>query len=795
MGSDSSIRSLGVIHEAIAVPASGGTIAPAHLALSDAWFRQLADATPGMNWAVGADRADTHYNRRWLEFTGRTLDEEIRDGWPNGVHPEDRDRAIREWHEAFAARRPIRAQYRLRRHDGVYRWLLDTGEPFFNSQGEFLGFAGTCIDITDMVSTRQALEVSLAQYEQLVNTLDCVVWEACPTSFRFRFVSPQAERITGYPVSEWLEPNFWMDHVHPDDREAAAAFCKDSTASFRDHQFEYRFRTADGRHIWLRDFVTVVMDGREIRALRGILVDVTEQKRAEEELRRREREFRSLAENLPDVIERVDACHRHLFASRNIERYCGIPAERFLGKTLADLNLPARLVELKCREIEAAHRSGRPRTFEYWHDAPEGSTCFEIRVVPEPGPPGSEPTALIISRDVTAQRRLLDALRNSEERFRQICETINEVFYMVELNPPRVVALSPSFESATGVSCADVLADSSAWLKAVHPEDRPRVIEAWRACQSTGHFNMEYRVLRPDGDIRWFHDRAFPVVFDGGGLKRYAGVAEDVTEKKHAEQARRYYEQQAATMRKMDALGSLAGTVAHEFNNFLSVIQGNAGRLLGTMEDGPGTAWMKEGVEQILAAAGRASRLTRQLSRMARRQPDSIAVVDAHQVVRDVMSLLRHALGDDIEILLGESSETLLVRVDRARLEQAIINLVLNARDAMPHGGELRLDVSADEFLTTADQVVRSPCAGPMVLIAVRDTGIGVDPANRDRLFEPFFTTKGEAGTGLGLSFVADFARDHGGCVRAVSTPGGGSCFRICLPRVFDGRDANAVST
>lgn len=660
--------STSAIHESGALHVSGMPVPQTRPTsqLGDAWYRQLADATPGMNWAVGFDRTFTWYNRRWLEFTGRTLEEEVRGGWPNGVHPDDKASVLATWESSFAARRPFQVQYRLRRRDGEYRWLLDCGAPIDDESGQFLGFAGTCVDVTEFLYTQDALEASAAQYEHLVNSLDCIVWESCPVTSRLNFVSPQARRITGYDVGEWLRPGFWGAHIHPDDRERAVSFCRDEVALGRDHQFEYRFRAADGTYLWLRDYTTLVREGGELVALRGILVDITEQKRAEEQ----------------------------------------------------------------------------------W--------------------------------------------RESEERFRQIYETINEIFYMVELDPHRLVCVSPSFEKITGVPCADLFAEPSSWTRAVHPEDRPRVIDAWKTCLITRKFDMEYRIIRPDGTIRWFHDRTLPI--EGGRLRRYAGVATDITDRKQAEQAKRFLEAQAHTVRKLDALSSLADSVAHEFNNYLSVIRGSAGRLLHTLEDARPTAWIRDGIEQIVAASERATRLTRQLSRMAQRRPEAVAVVDAHQAVRDVMLLIRHALRSDIQIRWNEFPGPLFVRVDRARLEQAIINLVLNARDAMPDGGELSLDVSEGDDLAAPNQVVQGPCAGPMVLIAVRDTGIGVDPAHMNRLFEPFFTTKGEAGTGLGLSFVADFARDHGGCVRAESTPGHGSCFFICLPRIPEDQETNPAT-
>ena len=252
---------------------------------SEGRFRRMADAAPVMVWMSGPDKLCTYFSKSWLDFTGRPLDRELGDGWSAGVHPDDLQRCLDTYARAFDARQGFRMEYRLRRADGEYRWVLDAGEPRFEPDGTFEGYIGSCIDITDQKRVEEELRESEARLRVLLESTHAVPWVADAETWRFTYVGRQAERLLGYPPTAWYAPDFWTDHIHPDDRDEALAFCLDHSGRVADYQFEYRMLAADGRAVWIHDVVHVAAENGAPRTLQGFMIDVTARHRAEEESR------------------------------------------------------------------------------------------------------------------------------------------------------------------------------------------------------------------------------------------------------------------------------------------------------------------------------------------------------------------------------------------------------------------------------------------------------------------------------------------------------------------------------
>src|SRR5262249_51554653 len=248
-------------------------------------FRLLADAAPVMVWMSGPDKLCTYFNRDWLEFTGRPLERELGNGWSEGVHPDDLRHCLDTYGRAFDARRPFRMEYRLLRCDGQHRWLLDTGTPRFDSVGTFEGYIGSCTDITDQKHVEEALRDSEGRLRQLLESTHAIPWVADARTWRFTYVGPQAAELLGYPVNAWHQDTFWFDHLHPEDRDWASAYCLEHSQQQADYQFEYRMKAADGRTVWLHDIVHVDSENGTPATLRGFLIDVTARRLAEEESR------------------------------------------------------------------------------------------------------------------------------------------------------------------------------------------------------------------------------------------------------------------------------------------------------------------------------------------------------------------------------------------------------------------------------------------------------------------------------------------------------------------------------
>jgi two-component system, cell cycle sensor histidine kinase and response regulator CckA len=305
-------------------------------------------------------------------------------------------------------------------------------------------------------------------------------------------------------------------------------------------------------------------------------------------------------------------------------------------------------------------------------------------------------------------------------------------------------------------------------MDAVHVDDRERV-EAAFSLQVEGRYNEIYRIVRPDGSIRWVHDRAFPIRNEQGEIYRIVGHAEDITEQKKIEM--QFFQSQ-----KMDAFGKLAGGVAHDFNNLLTVISGyNEIVLNGFNANDP----RRDCVEEIGKAAERASALTGQLLAFSRQQVLQPKIINLNDVVENVQKMLRRLIGEDVVLDTGMAENLHTTRADPGQLENVLMNLAVNARDAMPHGGTLTI---MTENVTVSYGNPNVP-EGHYAVLRVADSGVGMTEQVKMQIFEPFFTTKPLGhGTGLGLATCYGIIKQSNGFITVDSKPGEGSTFNIYLP-------------
>jgi two-component system cell cycle sensor histidine kinase/response regulator CckA len=365
-----------------------------------------------------------------------------------------------------------------------------------------------------------------------------------------------------------------------------------------------------------------------------------------------------------------------------------------------------------------------------------------------------------------------EELRESESRFRQLAENISEVLWMTDPVEREVLYVSPVCESVWGRSGRSLLEQPNLFFDAIHPDDRPRVLGTLQS-ELDAPYELEYRIVRPDSNVRWIRERAFPIRDAEGRVNRVAHVSEDVTERRQREMLLRQSQ-------KMEAVGRLAGGVAHDFNNLLSVIFGHSALLAASA---PSRERVRDSVAEINRAAEQAAALTQQLLAFGRRQLLEPRVLDLGSVLAESRSLLRRVIGEGVRLKMLLAPRLRQVNADPGQINQILLNLALNARDAMPEGGELTIetrDVDFDAEFATAHPETRP---GSYVLLAVTDTGTGMTPEVRSRIFEPFFSTKSDS-TGLGLSVVDGIVSQNGGYLTVATDPGLGTTFSIYLPAV-----------
>jgi len=420
-----------------------------------------------------------------------------------------------------------------------------------------------------------------------------------------------------------------------------------------------------------------------------------------------------------------------------------------------------------------------------------GISVFDVTVSPIRDEAGRPRGRCILVSDVSARAEMEKKLRDSEEKLRRFFEQATEAFALTD-ESGRIVEFNPAAEKLTGIPRTSALGRPAWDLQAgLLPTDRPRsdtaretartmMEKALKTGSGEGIFRMfEGRIRGGDGQERSFEQMFFPIKTDDGYC--LGSTASDTTLRMQGREALRKSEERLAQAQKMEAVGKLAGGIAHDFNNHLTVIGGYVETVLENLKD----EYAREGIEEIRGAAERATALTSHLLAFSRKQVLAPRTIDPNLVISRSVKMLGRLLGENIVITTRLADGEHFIMADPLQIEQIIMNLAINARDAMPSGGTLAIET---QWIAERDPVLSIPAelgSGPFVMIEVSDTGIGMDEATLSRLFEPFFTTK-EAGRGVGLgtSIVYGFVHQNGGHISCVSTPGKGTTFTLFFPEV-----------
>ena len=648
-------------------------------------------------------------------------------------------------------------------------------------------------DTNDRASGASAAADSLKDYERIYQRSSIGIFRSTPEG-RYLAVNPAGARMHGYANErEFLEAVADIDqeiYLQASDRAAMHRMIEQQGAvvGFECQIFRHRTR----QPVWVRQNVWPIHDADGVLLFyEGYVEDISDRKQAEEatqrahdELKRRaeaalrEREtlLNSLIENIPMSLSLKDREGRFLLVNPGFERLHAVQAADVLGKTFFDI-LPHEIAADAASEDRQVLESGEIMRSDYsWpaHLGRQHELIFKFPLRPrEDGPITG---VGVIALDVTDRELAQDELRKSEERLSQAVQLAKLGHCVWDTQGDRCLYCSDEYARVHGTTPEDYIARASTpKLNFTHPDDQPAYREAIESLARGQGFELEYRVVTPTGETRYVREIAKPVFDESGQVVQEICTIQDITEVKATEV-------RLAQAQRMEAVGQLTGGIAHDFNNLLAIIGGNAEMLARQAEA------ESANLQAILRASQRGAELTRRLLAFSRQQPLLPQTIDMAALVGGLSELLRRTLQETIDIATSAPTDLWFASADPGQVENALLNLAINARDAMPEGGKLTVEchnVRLDGTFVAGNPEVS---VGDYVVLAVSDTGVGMESEVLAQAFEPFFTTKEVGqGTGLGLSMVYGFAKQSGGHVAIYSEPGQGTTVNLYLPRAAQG--------
>ena len=660
----------------------------------------------------------------------------------------------------------------------AFNWRTREAEDCSAALSTLAVLADVLVVALDRKQAEQALASSEARFRSLVQgTSDLILvtdHDGC-----VEYASPSARQF-GYSETEVLGRSVF-EFVHPDDLETVTQrFASTLTPEARLEPVEFRVR--DGRGTW-RLVEGLGTDHRHDPAVGGVVInvrDIAERKEAESALRESEERFRVLVQHTSDAITMMDANGVVTYASPAIESIFGAKAEWVIGTRAFDYIHPDDREHLaKAYADGIKNHPGRGYAFRYRMQHVDGSWRYVESIGNNLLDDPAVGAVVLTTRDITERHETAEALRQSEERFRALVQHGSDMITVLD-SDGRVFYASPSAGSILGWDDDEYLGRST--FRLLHPEDRERVKATFAdAVARPGSTQpIHSRMRHKNGEYRLLESVATNLL-DDPAVRGLVINSRDITE-------RRQLENELLQSQKMEAVGRLAGGIAHDFNNLLTAIAGYTALLL---DEHPDDDAFRADLAEIEQAATRGAALVDQLLSFSRRKMLMPTTLDLNEIVESTRGLLSHVTGADVELVTRLARKLDGVRADRTQIEQVLLNMAVNARDAMPSGGRLEIE-TANVTLRARDVAGHIDArVGPHVVLSVRDNGTGMDRATLAQVFEPFFTTKEVGqGTGLGLSTAYGVVTQAGGHIAVDSRVGAGTTFRVFLPA--DNRKAAA---
>jgi two-component system, cell cycle sensor histidine kinase and response regulator CckA len=741
------------------------------LTARESQLRAMFDLTPNLVIRAACEGALLDVNPSGMRmFEAESLEGIIGRSLFSVVMPEFRD-AVRGLAERVCRGEHATLEFQIAGLKGTPCCLSMYAVPQWDEALQKTTMLGIAVDTTVHKRAEQSLRKIETRWRLAADRSNTGMWDWDLLTNEVYF-SPIWKRQIGYADDE--APNsmeFWKENLHPDDVErtlAQLAACLEKP--WQRYESEFRLRHKNGSYRWILSKGSLLADekGRQVRML-GSHVDITERKNVEEQLRLSEERYRSLVEVSPDAIL-IHRDGRFRFVNQAAVRlFKAESAAQIVGQPLHDFIAPEHH-ELLGERIATMVSTGKPAPIvAYRLICCDGTSVWgDISATPFFDVDGS--SIQVVVHDITERRKLEQHRRVLSRAIEQTTEAV-----IISDHDSRIIYANPAFERVSGFSSGDVEGKHMDKLLRRGKTPLDMLADIRTVINAGNSWSGNMALYRKDGTTFEGDVSVTPLRDSFGRTLNFVAVGRDITRE-------RQLERQFQQAQKMEAIGRLAGGVAHDFNNLLTIMIACCDLLA---ESAPANTESHRRIADIQQACDRAKSLTLQLLTFSRKHMPTLGAVRINDVVADTSKLLRHLIGEDVELETMLQSDLPAIYSDNGQVGQIIMNLAVNARDAMPNGGRLvirTLSVDLDQAFVKRHSDARP---GLHVLLEVSDSGSGMDSNTLALLFEPFFTTKGAGqGTGLGLSTVYGIVKKAGGFITVSSEVGFGTTFKIYLPAI-----------
>ncbi|MFH0983504.1 MAG: PAS domain-containing protein [Planctomycetota bacterium] len=645
-------------------------------------------------------------------------------------------------------------------------------------------------DIDQRQQTEAALRASERRFPLLAENIPGVVY-LCRNDRRYtmRYLNDAVEVLTGYPKEEFLEDRVsFADLYHPDDAPNVYGQVDQALAEKRPFHLVYRIKHRSGEWRWVEEFGTGVFEEEsgELLFLEGFLSNITERRGAEEALRESRQMLQLVLDTIPARVFWKDRNSVYIGCNQLFAKDAGLRlADEIPGKTDYDLAWKQEETEFYRECDRRVMGADQP---EYHIIEPElqadGTHAWlDTNKIPLHDAEGKVVGILGTYEDITERKRAEEQLLRERRLFMGGPVV---VFRWVAARGWPVEYVSPNVACLLGYTAEDFMSGRVLYAAIIHPDDLERIAEevARHSREAVPCFEQDYRIIRPDGGVRWLYDFTVVARNEQAQITHYEGYVLDVTERRRAEEEQRRLEARIQQAQKLESLGILAGGIAHDFNNLLVGILGNAG--LALMELAPESA-ARQTIRQIETAAQRAADLTRQMLAYSGKGRFIVEPLDLSKVVEEMAHLLQVSISKKAVLRFNLARDLAAIRADATQVRQVVMNLITNASDAV---GDCSGVIAVSTGVRKADRAYLSETRlhddlpeGYYAYVEVADTGCGMDAETVSKIFDPFFTTK-FSGRGLGLSAILGIMRGHKGTLKVDTRAGGGTTFTVLFPCV-----------